>query len=148
MERANARAQNRMEATTNKRKAVLALPESSPPKGKMSWAPWVAVNRSGAHCSRKLLKSLRHFIFKISVGATWSCSIDSKLQKLVARNSDLLAKMAVQRVLKSRAASQLVSLFLLLYTMELARFYVLAAALLSIGVFWSLECNKDELQRR
>ncbi len=150
MERANARAQNRMEATTNKRKAVLALPESSPPKGKMSWAPWVAVNRSGAHCSRKLLKSLRHFIFKISVGATWSCSIDkvhsaevpqhclhSQLQKLLARNSDLLVKMVAQPVFKSRAVSQLVSLCLLLYTILLARFYVLAVALLSIGVFLS-----------
>ena len=32
----------------------------------------------------------------------------------------------------------------LLFIMELVRFYVPAAALLSIGVFWFLECNKDE----
>ena len=106
---------------------------------------------------QKIAEDLASLHFQISCGATWSCSIekvhsaeapqhclDSKLQKLLARNSDLLVKMAVQRVLKSRAASQLVSLFLLLYTIELARFYVLAAALLSIGVFLSFEGNKDD----
>ena len=110
---------------------------------------------------QKLAEDLASLNFQISFGAIWSCStekvnsaeakehcLDSKLQKLLARNNCLLVNMAVQRVLKSWAASQLVSLFLLLFIMELARFYVPSAALLSIGVFWSLECNKDELQRR
>ena len=98
---------------------------------------------------QKVAEDLASLHFQISVGATWSCSIekvhsaevptflDSKLQKLLARNSDLLVKMVAQPVFKSRAVSQLVSLCLLLYTILLARFYVLAVALLSIGVFLS-----------
>ena len=99
---------------------------------------------------QKIAEDIASLHFQISVGATWSCSIDkvhsaevpqhclhSQLQKLLARNSDLLVKMVAQPVFKSRAVSQLVSLCLLLYTILLARFYVLAVALLSIGVFLS-----------
>ena len=121
----------------------------------------VTVNRQRAKLLQKLAEDLASLNFAVYFSAIWKCSaeevnsaeakencLDSKLQKLLARDNCLPVKIAVQRVLKSWAASQLVSLFLLLFTMELARFYVPVAALLSIGVFWSLECNKDELQRR
>jgi len=69
--------------------------------------------------------------------AKQSCG-DSKLQNLHARSSCLLVKMAVQLFFKSVAASQIASLLLLLYSMELSFFYMFAASLLLFSVLWCM----------
>ena len=62
MERANACAQKRMEATTKKRNAVTALLEFPIAKRINSMVAPVTVNRQRANCRRNLLKTSRHLI--------------------------------------------------------------------------------------
>ena len=108
MQRANARAQKRVEATTKKRKAVAALLESPTAKRKNAMGTPVGCESPRSKLLQKLAEDLASLNFQISFGAIWSCStekvnsaeakehcLDSKLQKLLARNSCLLVKMAV-----------------------------------------------------
>ena len=147
IQRAKARAQKRVEAGTKKRKAVAALLESPSTKRKRTAVSPVGFESPRSKLLQKLAQDLASPAFAVYFRAILKCKAESvtsaeamenclgrKLQQLLARDKTLPVKIAVQRVLKSWAASQLVSSTFVSYVflMEPARFYVPFIALLSI----------------
>ena len=121
MQRAKERSQKRVEAGTTKRKAVAALLESPSAKRKKTAVNPVGFESPRSKLLQKLAQDLGSPANVVYFGAILKCKaeavtsaeamehcLDRKLQQLLARDKTLPVKLAVQRVLKSWAASQLV----------------------------------------
>ena len=125
VERAKARAEKRVEATSKKRKAVAALLESPTVKRKNAMGTLAGSESPRSKLLRKLAEDLASPDFNVRFGVALTCihekvnsaeakeyCLDSKLQTLLAQGNCLPLKIAVRRVLASWAASQLASLLL------------------------------------
>ena len=158
VERAKARAEKRVEATSTKRKAVAALLESPITKRKNSRSTLADCELPRNKFLRKLAENLASPDFSVRLGVALTCmhenvssaeakqyGLDRKLKTFLGQGKCLPLGIAIRRLLASWAASQLALLLhLLIFTLKWLGVYVPSTILVLIGVFSAVKHNKAE----